>query len=563
MLEGRRTLSTGRVIDLEGLSWRRDPFGPASSSERLLFHSLDWVEELLDAWRSEGDPALLATALRLTDRWVRECLFTEQYPEVWSDHATAIRAIVLCRLWCLGRDHGPPPHRRFARDLLEALLRHGRRLAHPAFYRPDHNHGVTQAYALLAIGLSLPSIPESAGWIGLGRDRLLAQLEENFSEEGVHLEHSPYYQFYVYRQLADGYASGVARDIPFPEAYVERLSRCYRAGGHMIKPDGRLTALGDTSSVSPILADTSGTLTGCAEPCFESRFARDPASELRDPTGTSFVSPGGGIAVLRSRLEPGEAPADRRYVSVRLGTFPTSHIHRDVLSIELFAYGGDLLVDSGGPYAYADPDREYFVSTRAHNTVVVDDQDQEIGRSHLLQWEERSGRQVLVAEHAIYPGVAHRRSLVFCRGRFLLLFDRLHADRGRSFRQMFHLSPPLTPALRGLLVETRHASGGPTLRLVPLCQAGVSARARRGESGPLQGWVCAGERQRVPGSVVEYERTGREAAFVVLLLPERRGEGEAVETTLEGDPLSGEWRARISLGGTVDQFEFGNDGLLR
>lgn len=563
LLRGERTLSTGQVIRLTDLSWRRDPFGSISSLEHLLFHSLDWAEELLDAWRSEGNPRLLDAAFSLTDRWIRECLFTERYPEIWSDHATAIRSVVLCRLWCLARDQRSALRRPLHRDLLTAILRHGRRLAHPAFYRPDHNHGVTQAYALLAIGLSVPSVAESPAWIRLGRARLLSQLADNFSEEGLHLEHSPYYQFYAYRQLADGYVFGTDRGVLFPDAYAEGLSRCYRAGAHLIKPDGRLAALGDTSSVSPILADTTGAHAGSAELCHESGFTWNPATGPPGTAGISFLSLGGGLAVLQSEIDADERPADRRYVALRLGTFPTSHIHRDVFGFEFYAYGEDLLVDSGGPYAYEDPVRAYFVSTRAHNTVVVDDRDQEIGNSRLLQRESRSGRDVLVAEHSNYPGVTHRRSLVFSRGRYLLLFDILRSNREHSYRQLFHLSPTLTPILKGLAADTEHTSGGATLRLVPLSGVGVSARTRRGESDPLQGWVVAGERRRLPSSVVEYERAGREAAFAVLLLPEPRGARGAVEAVLEGDLLSGGCRVRVSLDGIADQFEFRDDGLLR
>ena len=58
------------------------------------------------------------------------------------------------------------------------------------------------------------------------------------------------------------------------------------------------------------------------------------------------------------------------------GPFGFAHQHEDKLNLLLHAYGRTLLTE-GGNYAYDDsPMRRYALSTRSHNTIRVDGQDQ-------------------------------------------------------------------------------------------------------------------------------------------------------------------------------------------
>lgn len=548
---------TGAVADL---SWLRDPFGERSSLERLRFHALEWVEDLLLAHERVGDPRYLEVARDLSARWISECLFTEGSHNVWSDHGTALRAIILCRLWAAYRRH-PAPDPRFLAALLAALARHGARLAYDGFYRPEHNHGVTQAYALLAIGLLFPPLPQGFEWAALGRSRLEAQMADNVSMEGLHREQSPYYHFYALRhfwcaqRLAEVYGSA------FSEGFRARLEAMLTAGAYLVKPDGRLCALGDTSRTSPCLAD--GELLS-AEAAGPLRYVRSRGQGGQPPGPPSVVFADGGYAVLRSGWGGREAPEDERYLVVRLSTFPTAHMHRDALSFEFYGYGDDLLVDSGGPYRYADPLRSaYFLATRAHNTVAVDGRDQAVGRGRVLAWHGMPEYDLLLAEHRCAPGVRHRRTFLFVRPRYVIVMDRLVGAVDHGYAQYFHLNPALEATVEGGEVATRHPAGGPTVRIRPLLSAASATAMWRGAVDPHQGWVCGGEGEMVPGGVVEYRARGTEATFAVLLLAEPAGSRSVVEARGEGDVLRGPAAFQVDVDGVHDEIVLGPLGEVR
>lgn len=558
---GKYILEDGTSGRLDELSFLRDPFAKGSSLARLRFYSLEWVDDLLDAYRLSGKPAYLEGAHSLTARWIGECLDSERSPDVWSDHATALRAIVLCRVWDAFRTReaaGSP----FIHGLMAAIVRHGEKLAHSRLYRPEHNHGVTQAYGLLAIGLLFPVLPDGSRWADLGRSRLEEQMAHNVSPEGVHREHSPYYHFYVFRHFAYARELAAKYGMKFTRTFEERLEAMLTAGAQLIKPNGMLAALGDTSRVSPILVHPSELWEG-----------RDCRGRPGVPGGRGEEAPrgesqstlmaGAGYAVLRTGLCDAEPPEDERHVVMRLSTFQAAHIHRDVFSFEFYGYGDDLVIDSGGPFRYADRLRTaYFLSTRAHNTVVVDDRDQAVGESRLLHWQPGIAFDALLAEHHNYPDVTHRRALILVRPRYLIVVDRLEAARVHDYCQYFHFNPALTAALHGIDASTIHTREGPTVRVVALLSVGLQAQTLHGAMEPYQGWVCLREGEMIPHDVVKYRRRAQRATFAVLLLAEPPAASSQVSVSLEGIPLERHATFRVTLDGVEDEIAMAPTGTV-
>jgi len=103
-----------------------------------------------------------------------------------------------------------------------------------------------------------------------------------------------------------------------------------------------------------------------------------------------------------------------------------AHGNADALSFVLKAFGRQILIDSGTYDYFTYPDwREYFKSTRAHNTVEIDDLDQSImlgpflwghrANARCISWEPTKDGGKITAEHDGYlrldSPVTHRRSL--------------------------------------------------------------------------------------------------------------------------------------------------------
>ena len=101
-------------------------------------------------------------------------------------------------------------------------------------------------------------------------------------------------------------------------------------------------------------------------------------------TGTLLT---GSICTGSSARMRSDWSRDARYLLFRASPFGGFHGHEDKLSIEVSAYGTPLLVDAG-TYTYneRDPYRDHFVSSHAHNTVVID------GMSQVRRWQVRHWR---------------------------------------------------------------------------------------------------------------------------------------------------------------------------
>jgi hypothetical protein len=560
LLEGRYPIDGELSVPLTEISWRPPPIPRAASPfVGLVVHSLEGIRTLVDAYRLTGRPEYLETAQLVARRWIAECLHAERSAEIWSDHITALRALTLCQLWVASKEDGgaPPP---FAGELFSGLERHAVKLAHPRFHRFEHNHGVTQAYALLALGVCLAPHPDAPQWIHLGRERLEAQMRDNVSPEGVHLEHSPAYQLYVLLQFVGAARFARAHCMPLSAEFEERLRAMILCSAHMLRPDGALPALGDGNTGSPIHVVPDDLVEWAGEAVDAFTYAVSRGAAGRAPSASDVILPGGGSVFLRSDWAPGGGPHGGAFVALRLATFPTAHIHRDVLSFELFAHGADLVVDTGGPGVY--PFRAWLKSTPAHNTVAVDGRDQAIGPARLITTQQAAGGVLIDAEHALYPGVRHRRVLVFRRSGVVLLLDHLQSTEPHDYALHLHLAPALTPVPKGLAVRCRSASGGAGLRVEALLDDGLKIDVLRGGEHAGQGWIQAGPALTLPSTVLRYRRRKGTVTFVTLLVPEPAGLSREPRWTLTGRPFIDEtaltlqvgddaWGIRLSAAGDV------------
>ena len=163
--------------------------------------------------------------------------------------------------------------------------------------------------------------------------------------------------------------------------------------------------------------------------------------------------PLGGYHILRSSDKTGE-----RIMTFDAGPLGyrslAAHGHADALSITLNCNGESVLVDPG-TYLYlgAGHWRDYFRSTSAHNTVVIDDQNQsEIrgpfqwgrkARARLLDYrEDRNFAYLECSVHGFYQGksgVLHNRRIAFLKPEVWIIRDVLHGKGCHSFALHFHL----------------------------------------------------------------------------------------------------------------------------
>jgi hypothetical protein len=526
---------------LNELSWVRSPYGDGSSPERLDFHALRWAVDLFDAFDATTNRNYLSAGLSLVQQWIRECLDCEDGENVWSDHATALRAIVLCQAWIRGHLSGllDTADSRF---LFEAAARHAKKLKLDSFYRPDHDHGVTQAYAQFALGSCFRRAANASAWTAQGLARLERQMLDNVSTDGILKEHSPYYQLYVLQQFYAAHELAPHTGRSFSSAFRDRLARMAAAGAVMTKPDGTLPALGDTSKHSPIVIDPARVL--------KTVRAADSSASTNGRLWTV-----GGCAVFRSGHAVGEPAADERFLMLRLANFEMPHHHHDLLSFEFYAHGDDLIVDSGGPFQYAHPTRtRYFTAPAAHNVILIEGLEQKpVERARIVRAESTAEHDILVAEHTVSTGAAHTRMLCFVRSGYIVLLDVVTCASPRIVRSLLHFNPALDATLDDNGVRTSRSGAGPTVSVLPLHGREVSATLMRGQEAPMQGWVCTGPGQMTPGTVLEYRTSGDLVVLACVIVAQSHRGSSAAKATVTGSLADSQAGIVIDFGDREDE----------
>ena len=216
------------------------------------------------------------------------------------------------------------------------------------------------------------------------------------------------------------------------------------------------------------------------------------APPIPNPAPRSHVLPAYGLAVLETG-EPGRIAA----LALHYGSW-AHHMHRDQLSLLLFAHDNALLSDIGYPeQTDAFNHRRYGIwsNTIAHNTVTVDARGQGRGRGTLHAFETGGFAQVVDASCEAYEHVTlYRRAamLVEASPEESYVFDVFHVRGGEQHdwavmgpQADFACQPPLGPVqgpgtLAGEDVPYEQFYDDPALKDVPLGSVACSHYAGSG-----------------------------------------------------------------------------------
>jgi hypothetical protein len=169
---------------------------------------------------------------------------------------------------------------------------------------------------------------------------------------------------------------------------------------------------------------------------------------LPDPAPREQVSrdyPGAGYAVLRR----GEG-RDATWLCLKYGPHGGGHGHPDKLNFILYSRGTILGFDPGtglyGPPIHG----EWRKTTLAHNTLVVDEENQAPATGASLAFvSTASWSGVLADAGPIYPGVTYRRAVALVGRDLVLVLDMVSAEKEHTFDLVYHEAGGWTAGLQG------------------------------------------------------------------------------------------------------------------
>ena len=500
------------------IAWRSLPYEDPLWSLQL--HHGEWALVLAHALRFSGEGRFREALLRLLTDWVEHN--PVGWGAGWEPYPTCLRMVYWSKAAMVLA--GDPGWQDFSRRILAPSLRQqANYLALNLEEDLGNNHLLANYRALAWMGLLFPRWPEAAQWRELGLAGLWREMNRQVLDDGVHDEISVSYHLLVLQDLMETRKLCQAAGEPVPEEVEGTLERMVCFLGSILAPDGTYPMLNDTVPGYPLdpreVLFPSENISRWPEGMelrqeVERSYASWLTGTLPGPSRTKWgegagpsvkVFPRAGYAVLRSGAD--------EMLSFDAGPMGPAHLqghgHADALSFSLFAGGRWLLTDPG-VFSYHDPFwRSHFRSTRAHNTVSVDGQDQCVfwgpfrvaypPSARLLDWGEDS----VAGEHQGYARLkdplVHRRQLRR-RGQGEWEIADHFSGRGiHDFLFNLQLAPGGRAEVSGLNAESRWPDGVTLKILCPAAPAGAKA-------GMDTGWVSSGWnlKEEVPRYVLRW-----------------------------------------------------------
>lgn len=394
-------------------------------------------------------------------------------------------------------------------------------------YSFANNHLIGEAVGLFFVGSVLPFLPRSDTWKKKGWRILCDEIPKQIFPDGVPKEQSNAYLFFVFDLCTIAILLAKKQFLDIPETFLKRLENACEYIMYQIDHKGNVPNIGDSSDAC-VLKLHSGrfnpycSMLNTGAIFFKRSDFKYWAGEIDERNFWLFSEEGlklykalpsepgvlssklfqhGGQIILRHRY----APKEEAIMWIDGGPFGylyiCAHAHADALSFTLNVSNNPILIDPG-TYLYHDGGkwRDYFRSTRAHNTIEVDGKDQADSGgpflwltradSFIKKFDSDPEKDVLEIEHNGYKRlkdpVVHRRYFVFNKRRlWWMIKDEIICKGKHQIIQAFHFHPKCVVKR---IDEHMFQIEIQNVRLFVKLDPKLSCSLYRGEIEPIFGW---------------------------------------------------------------------------
>jgi hypothetical protein len=502
---------------------------------------------LAQAWNL-SEEAKYAEGIRvLLDSWFNQCPYPLG-PNWASSLEQAVRLVNWSFAWhLLGGEASPlfegDTGQAFKYRWLNVIYQHCHFIdGHFSRFSSANNHLLGEYMGLLIGAITWPLWQESARWRQLALLGFESEaLKQNF-EDGVNREQAIWYQHEVADMMLLCGLVCRANEVEFDTAFWKCLEAMLEFMASLMDVGGNMPMIGDSDDAVMV------------------RFSREPEFDVYKSllaTGAVLFSRGDFKAKAghfddKSRWLLGDN-AEERFKALAIPALETprqnfpqggyyvlgqhfglpneiravvdcaalgylsiaAHGHADALAFTLSVAGEEMLIDPG-TYAYHSQKewRDYFRSTRAHNTVCVDRFDQSVSggnfmwlkhaNARLEAWKSDERQDRMAGHHDGYLRLAdpvlHRREIVFDKvSNTIRVLDILDCRKKHKIEIHWHCHEDAEVSLMENYVKIARTKS--EINLV-LEDNRFSVRLARGEKSPPLAWVSRSFDSKVPNTVV-------------------------------------------------------------
>ncbi|HET7695342.1 MAG TPA: alginate lyase family protein [Vicinamibacterales bacterium] len=494
------------------------------------------------AYRASGDAAFARELVAQIESWLDQCPFGRGMH--WrSPLELAIRVINWVWAIDLIRGAGVLEGAAAAR-VLNALHLHVWEIARKYSRGSSaNNHRIGEAAGVFIAASCLPGLAGAARWRGESRAILEDEIVAQTYADGASREQAFGYHVFVLQFLALAAVVAERSGAPFSAVFHDRLRRMFDFAAAMCEggppswfgdyDDGYVADFGGNSrDPREWLALGERLLERSDREWIDAEYGETAWWMVGDGVAGRGAA-GRGAAALASKAfadsgryllqHGGRGDAAALSVTFDCGEFGfgaiAAHGHADALAFTLRAFGIDVLVDPGTYDYFSFPEwREYFRSTRAHNTIEIDGREQSVPAGPFMwgaranawctAWEPRAGGGRVQGAHDGYERledpVRHTRTLdLDGPSRALMIADRLEMRQPHQIAMYFHFSEHCEVRAADGVIEA--VTGRGSVRLEPDARLAISLM--RGSTAPISGWVSDGYHRKAPATTVRLTGT--------------------------------------------------------
>jgi hypothetical protein len=370
--------------------------------------------------------------------------------------------------------------------LFDCLFDHGR-FIYDNFenhYEVTSNHYLSNIVGLYFISALFDELPSSGRWRTYAIESIPQEIEKQVLSDGADFESSIPYHRLVFELFLGAARLAECQGHRFSDTYYNKLEKMGAYLFGVLRPDGLMPVVGDADDGRLHILTNYGSwnrqdgrhvlapaalmlnkrkwleIAGPDEIWEAAWWGYDVDSENVDSNRALPNSicqyPDAGITVVRHSGD---------YLLISNSIVGTegfgNHKHNDQLSFEFHCNNTPLIVDPGSHVYTSDfESRNMFRSTRYHNTMQVDDQEQnEFNPEWLFRMFEKANPETVsitesedfveyIGSHSGYsqldPPLVHKRCFRYLKkNSLLMILDNAEIDGEHDLRWHFHFAPGL------------------------------------------------------------------------------------------------------------------------
>jgi len=357
----------------------------------------------------------------------------------WEPYPTSLRLMNLCSFFFCKYRKQTETDAFFLKKLWSSIFIQSEWLAKHLERHLLGNHLFENGAALALAGSCFTGVAADK-WFKAGVHILTKEIPEQILNDGMHFERSPMYHCRITYLLAMLFNTGQQQLVHLVK---EPLNKMIAALRHITHPDGQIALLNDSAFGIYNHPDQLFS--------YVQRLFHNKNGGFSIITTGPFALPDAGYYGFRNK--------EGTYIICDAGNigpeYIPGHAHADFFSFELSLKFHRVIVDSGVYNYEASPMRQYCRSTKAHNTLEINDQDQcemwasfrvaRRGYPKDVKWEPFNDGFCLSAWHNGYRRLKgkplHHRNFSYQKSGKLTVKDTITASHSTTITSRLHLHP--------------------------------------------------------------------------------------------------------------------------